>query len=153
MYQHSYQWALTTKHDLTQHWIYDTGLIPYTMSRVKSLQTVVITRSYLSRYYIRQIGYSGKWIRYQNHNRHPISRPQGELWGVYCDDFGETWPPHNSTALDIAQCKNGHQYLIQNMMYTDRTELPFCCVLISINSTHILQGNLSIWQYDPVPLN
>ena len=23
----------------------------------------------------------------------------GELWGVYCDDFGEIWPRYNDTAL------------------------------------------------------
>ena len=23
----------------------------------------------------------------------------GELWGVYCEDFGENWPHHNGTAL------------------------------------------------------
>ena len=23
----------------------------------------------------------------------------GELWGVYCEDFGETWPRYNGTAL------------------------------------------------------
>ena len=25
----------------------------------------------------------------------------GELWGVYCDEFGETWPRYNGTALYI----------------------------------------------------
>ena len=26
-------------------------------------------------------------------------RITGELWGVYCEDFGENWPGYNSTAL------------------------------------------------------
>ena len=23
----------------------------------------------------------------------------GELWGVFCENFGENWPRHNGTAL------------------------------------------------------
>ena len=33
---------------------------------------------------------------------------RGELWGVFCEDFGEKWPRYNSTALymsvDIVIC-------------------------------------------------
>ena len=25
----------------------------------------------------------------------------GELWGVYCEDFGENWPSYNGTALYV----------------------------------------------------
>ena len=46
--------------------------------------SAVITRSNLSRYYIRHCDNSGrKWIRYLNHSRHPM------LWGVYCEDLGK----------------------------------------------------------------
>ena len=49
--------------------------------------SAVITRSNLSRYYIRHCDNSGrKWVRFENHNRHPIPRPHGRamgclLWG------------------------------------------------------------------------
>ena len=56
--------------------------------------SAVITLSNLSRYYKRHGDSSiKKWIRYQNHNRHP------EIWGVYYEDCGENWPRYNGTAL------------------------------------------------------
>ena len=33
------------------------------------------------------------------HKRHHIPRPQGELWGGYCDNFGENGPCYNGTTL------------------------------------------------------
>ena len=32
----------------------------------------------------------------------PYLAPTGELWGVYCGDFGENLLRHNSTALYVA---------------------------------------------------
>ena len=32
----------------------------------------------------------------------------GELWGVYCEDFGENWPCYNGTALYILLHHNSH---------------------------------------------
>ena len=60
----------------------------------------VITRFNLSRYYTRHCDNSGrKLIRYQNHKALQILTLTGELWGVYCGDFGENWPRYNDTAL------------------------------------------------------
>ena len=32
----------------------------------------------------------------------PYLAPTGELWGVFCEDFGENWPRYNGTALYIS---------------------------------------------------
>ena len=59
--------------------------IPFVWDIADNQSSAVVTRSNLSRYYIRHCDDSGrKWIRFQNHNRHPISRPQGRAMGVYC---------------------------------------------------------------------
>ena len=29
----------------------------------------------------------------------------GELWGIYCEDYGENWPRYNGTALYILNSK------------------------------------------------
>ena len=67
--------------------------------------STVVTRSNLSRYYIRHCNNIGrKWIIFKDHDRHPIPRPNGraELWDVYCEEFGENWPRFNGTALYFA---------------------------------------------------
>ena len=28
----------------------------------------------------------------------------GELWGVFCEDLGETWPSYNGTTLYMVTC-------------------------------------------------
>ena len=28
-----------------------------------------------------------------------LSHIMGEVWGVFCDDFGQNWPRYNGTAL------------------------------------------------------
>ena len=62
--------------------------------------SAVITRSNLSRYYIRHCDSSGRnWIRYLNHSRHPIPRPHERAMGVYFEDLGENWARYNGTAL------------------------------------------------------
>ena len=57
-------------------------------------------RANLSKHDIWHYDNSGrKWIRYYNYNSTPYLALTGELWGVYCEDFGENWPHHNSTPL------------------------------------------------------
>ena len=52
--------------------------------------SAVITRSNLSRYYIRHCDNSSrKWIRYLNHSRHPIPRPHGRAMGCLLWGFGK----------------------------------------------------------------
>ena len=33
----------------------------------------------------------------------PYLAPMGELWGVYCEHFGETWPHYNGTVLYLGR--------------------------------------------------
>ena len=50
--------------------------------------SAIIIRSNFSRYYIRHCDNSGrKWVRYQNHNRHPIYRPHGQAMGYVLCEF------------------------------------------------------------------
>ena len=71
--------------------------------RGRSYQSsAVMTRSNLSRYYIRHC-YDTDWMRlgFQSQNRHPIPGLMGELLSVYCDDLGDNWPRYNGTAFYI----------------------------------------------------
>ena len=43
---------------------------------------------------------------------------KGELWGAYCEDFGENWPRYNGTAL-----------------YCRHVEGPCCQTITQINGT------------------
>ena len=40
--------------------------------------------------------------RMWTHTWHPIPRSEAELWSVFCEDFQENWPCHNSNALYYA---------------------------------------------------
>ena len=55
----------------------------HTICLYTSIQSsAILTQSILSCYYIRRCDNSGrKWLRFSNHNRHPISRPHGRAMG------------------------------------------------------------------------
>ena len=55
----------------------------------------------------------------------PYLAHKGELWGAYCEYFGQNWPPHNSTALHVfAFSTTGTLYFSTLIMY---------CMVMDIN--------------------
>ena len=64
--------------------------------------SAVRTQSNISRYYIRQCDDSGRtWIRIKITMDTPYFDVTGELWSIYCKEFGENWPHYNGTTRHI----------------------------------------------------
>ena len=104
--------------------------------------SAVIARSNLSRYYIRPYDNSvRKWIKYQNHNKTPYLALTGELWGVYCEEFGEKWPRYNGTALYFHLCPG----CLNPIKLICKVYLHGCCMNKDVVWTCIIRGLSKSW--------
>ena len=63
----------------------------------------------------------------------PYLALMGELWGVFCEYFGENWPRNNGTALYIGPCCNGI------LLYWPATSVP-------VHSVKLIEKYTTFWQ-------
>ena len=78
------------------------------------------------------------------HKRHPYLALTGELWGVFCEYFGENWPWYNSTALYISSF-NPYQCILHIHNIPVLLGPPSRNTIISVPALTTIQHTSSLW--------
>ena len=85
---------------------YNTNVNYYLLKQVNIQLSAVIVRSNITRYCIHHCSDRGRiWIRDASH-----LALTGDLWCVFCQNFGENWPHYNGTILYITFDELNHGY-------------------------------------------
>ena len=64
----------------------------------------------------------------------PYLSLMSELWGVYCEDFGENWPRYNGIQLYITQYPFQTEMAVIHSYSISLLNLDYPCLLLNMHS-------------------